>query len=156
MAPDSATPAIVTGAAHEAHPMTTAIRAVQRRIVELGTAFSYYPATYPDGSPWAMSNSGSEGAVGTRHLLAAAELLSGIDGVRIASVRPGNQDVWHLYVIRVEARDRVVTGLAAAGIGAVIALELGRSGGAVVVADLSGVRFDGTAVHLASDTVLRG
>lgn len=46
-----------------------------------------------------------------------ADLLSGIDGVRIASVRPGNQDVWHLYVIRVEARDRVVTGLAAAGIG---------------------------------------
>lgn len=46
-----------------------------------------------------------------------ADLLSEVDGVRTASVRPGNQDVWHLYVIRVEARDRVVAALAAAGIG---------------------------------------
>ncbi|MCR2764204.1 DegT/DnrJ/EryC1/StrS family aminotransferase [Microbacterium sp. zg.B48] len=37
--------------------------------------------------------------------------------VRIPAVRPGNTDVWHLYVVRVEDRDRVVAELGAAGIG---------------------------------------
>ncbi|MHC3000579.1 erythromycin biosynthesis sensory transduction protein eryC1 [Microbacterium sp. HJ5] len=45
------------------------------------------------------------------------ELLEGIDGVRLPAVRPGNEDVWHLYVIRVDGRDRVVTQLGAADIG---------------------------------------
>lgn len=44
-------------------------------------------------------------------------LLEGIEGVRLPAVRPGNEDVWHLYVVRVEDRDRVMTGLTAAGIG---------------------------------------
>jgi dTDP-4-amino-4,6-dideoxygalactose transaminase len=31
---------------------------------------------------------------------------------------PGNEDVWHLYVVRVDDRDRVLASLAEAGIGA--------------------------------------
>ena len=31
---------------------------------------------------------------------------------------PGNEDVWHLYVVRVPERDRVLAGLHGAGIGA--------------------------------------
>ncbi|WP_295014267.1 DegT/DnrJ/EryC1/StrS aminotransferase family protein [uncultured Microbacterium sp.] len=46
-----------------------------------------------------------------------ADLLGDIEGVRPPSVRPGNEDVWHLYVVRVEDRDRVMAELAAAGIG---------------------------------------
>ncbi|MCT9002627.1 DegT/DnrJ/EryC1/StrS family aminotransferase [Microbacterium memoriense] len=46
-----------------------------------------------------------------------AELLGGRDGVRLPSVRGGNEDVWHLYVVRVDDRDRVLTDLSAAGIG---------------------------------------
>ena len=38
-------------------------------------------------------------------------------GVRTPAVRPGNEDVWHLYVIRVDERDRVLAELGAAGIG---------------------------------------
>jgi len=44
------------------------------------------------------------------------ELLAGI-GVRTPAVRDGNADVWHLYVIRVEDRDRVADALARAGVG---------------------------------------
>lgn len=47
-----------------------------------------------------------------------AELLRGMRGVRVPSVRAGNTDVWHLYVVRVAERDRVLVRLAAAGIGA--------------------------------------
>lgn len=46
------------------------------------------------------------------------ELLADVPGVRVPSVAPGNVDVWHLYVIRVEERDRVLDELHAAGIGA--------------------------------------
>jgi len=46
-----------------------------------------------------------------------AALLGGIRGVRLPAVRPGNTDVWHLYVVRVADRDRVLLRLAAAGIG---------------------------------------
>lgn len=46
-----------------------------------------------------------------------AQLLADLDGVRVPTVRPGNEDVWHLYVIRVAARDRVMAELGAAGIG---------------------------------------
>ncbi|QAY59969.1 DegT/DnrJ/EryC1/StrS family aminotransferase [Microbacterium protaetiae] len=45
------------------------------------------------------------------------ELLADVDGVRTPSVRPGNKDVWHLYVVRVAERDRVMAELSAAGIG---------------------------------------
>jgi len=46
-----------------------------------------------------------------------AELLAGLPGVRVPRPRPGNTDVWHLYVVRVEDRDRVAEALGAAGIG---------------------------------------
>lgn len=47
-----------------------------------------------------------------------AALLGDIDGVRLPMVRAGNEDVWHLYVVRVEERDRIMASLAAAGVGA--------------------------------------
>ena len=46
-----------------------------------------------------------------------ATLLSDLEGVRLPRVRPGNTDVWHLYVVRVDERERVMTELGAAGIG---------------------------------------
>lgn len=46
-----------------------------------------------------------------------AELLAEVDGVRTPTVLPGNDDVWHLYVVRVRDRDRVRDGLEAAGVG---------------------------------------
>lgn len=46
-----------------------------------------------------------------------AHLLDGVDGVRLPTVREGNTDVWHLYVVRVAERDRVVAALTDAGIG---------------------------------------
>lgn len=49
-----------------------------------------------------------------------AKLLADIDGVRLPAVRPGNTDVWHLYVVQVDERDRVLANLSAAGIGAAI------------------------------------
>ncbi|MFB7891639.1 DegT/DnrJ/EryC1/StrS family aminotransferase [Microbacterium sp. NPDC056044] len=45
------------------------------------------------------------------------DLLAQIDDVRLPAVRPGNEDVWHLYVVRVDERDRVMAELGAAGIG---------------------------------------
>jgi dTDP-4-amino-4,6-dideoxygalactose transaminase len=44
--------------------------------------------------------------------------LAGIDGVVIPRTLDGNEHVWHLYVVRVPDRDRVLGELAAAGIGA--------------------------------------
>jgi dTDP-4-amino-4,6-dideoxygalactose transaminase len=41
-----------------------------------------------------------------------------VDGVRLPAVRPGNTDVWHLYVVRVDARSEVMAALGDAGIGA--------------------------------------
>ncbi|WP_125778240.1 DegT/DnrJ/EryC1/StrS family aminotransferase [Antribacter gilvus] len=55
---------------------------------------------------------------------AAAErytaLLADVPGVRVPATRPGSTDVWHLYVVRVEERERVLGELAAAGVGAAI------------------------------------
>ncbi|KQM81437.1 DegT/DnrJ/EryC1/StrS aminotransferase family protein [Agromyces sp. Leaf222] len=48
------------------------------------------------------------------------ELLSDVPGVRVPSTRAGNDDVWHLYVVRVDERDRVLAELGRAGIGAAI------------------------------------
>jgi dTDP-4-amino-4,6-dideoxygalactose transaminase len=45
------------------------------------------------------------------------ELLTFIEGVRVPLVRAGNEDVWHLFVVQVEERDRVLAELAAAGVG---------------------------------------
>ncbi|HEY9314831.1 DegT/DnrJ/EryC1/StrS family aminotransferase [Williamsia sp.] len=47
-----------------------------------------------------------------------SEMLASIDGVQSPTSAPGNVDVWHLYVVRVDGRDRVLDGLGAAGIGA--------------------------------------
>ena len=44
--------------------------------------------------------------------------LGDVAGVGLPAVRPGNEHVWHLYVVRVSERDRVVERLHAAGIGA--------------------------------------
>ncbi|MDQ3405083.1 MAG: DegT/DnrJ/EryC1/StrS family aminotransferase [Actinomycetota bacterium] len=48
------------------------------------------------------------------------EMLAGVDGVKAPSVLPGNEHVWHLYVIRVADRDRVVDHLRGNGVGAAI------------------------------------
>ncbi|GGO88341.1 DegT/DnrJ/EryC1/StrS family aminotransferase [Wenjunlia tyrosinilytica] len=45
-------------------------------------------------------------------------LLRGAEGIRPPSTLPGNEHVWHLYAVRVERRDEVLTALHAAGIGA--------------------------------------
>lgn len=45
-------------------------------------------------------------------------LLADVPGVRTPTVVPGNEDVWHLYVVQVDDRDRVLNGLNEAGIGA--------------------------------------
>jgi Predicted pyridoxal phosphate-dependent enzyme apparently involved in regulation of cell wall biogenesis len=44
------------------------------------------------------------------------ELLADIDGVFLPESAPGNVDVWHLFVIRVEDRDRVIEHLRRQGI----------------------------------------
>jgi dTDP-4-amino-4,6-dideoxygalactose transaminase len=58
-----------------------------------------------------------------RRRVAAARygaLLEEVAGVRLPSSAPGNLDVWHLYVVRVDERDRVLARLNEAGIGAAI------------------------------------
>ena len=47
-----------------------------------------------------------------------ADLLADVDGVTLPSSAPGNEDVWHLYVVRVDDRDRVARQLNEAGVGA--------------------------------------
>ena len=49
-----------------------------------------------------------------------AEMLADVPGVRVPPVRPGNEDVWHLYVVQVDDRDRVLAEFAAAQVGAAI------------------------------------
>ena len=46
------------------------------------------------------------------------ELLGDVDGVEIPETMPGNTHVWHLYVVRVRNRDRVLRALIDDGIGA--------------------------------------
>lgn len=46
-----------------------------------------------------------------------AAMFTGLDEVRLPAVRPGNDDVWHLFVVRLDDRDRVAAVLAAAGVG---------------------------------------
>jgi dTDP-4-amino-4,6-dideoxygalactose transaminase len=45
-------------------------------------------------------------------------LLADVDAVATPATFPGNHHVWHLYVVRVPERDRVVGELNASGIGA--------------------------------------
>ena len=49
-----------------------------------------------------------------------AALLAGIDEVRTPSTLPGNEHVWHLYVVRVPDRDLVLQRLRAQGVGAAV------------------------------------
>jgi dTDP-4-amino-4,6-dideoxygalactose transaminase len=46
-----------------------------------------------------------------------ADLLGGIAELTLPRSLPGNVDVWHLYVVQLDDRDRVAAELAAAGIG---------------------------------------
>ncbi len=46
------------------------------------------------------------------------ELLADVPGVETPGTLPGNEHVWHLYVVRVPRRDAVLERLQAAGIGA--------------------------------------
>ncbi len=46
------------------------------------------------------------------------ELLGDVEGVTLPTTDEGNVHVWHLYVVRVAERDRVLSELQAAGIGA--------------------------------------
>jgi dTDP-4-amino-4,6-dideoxygalactose transaminase len=46
------------------------------------------------------------------------DLLKGLDEVVLPAVVPGNQHVWHLYVVRVPRRDEVLARLNRAGVGA--------------------------------------
>jgi dTDP-4-amino-4,6-dideoxygalactose transaminase len=46
------------------------------------------------------------------------ELLASVEGIIRPAVLDGNEHVWHLYVVRVPDRDRVIKELHAAGIGA--------------------------------------
>jgi dTDP-4-amino-4,6-dideoxygalactose transaminase len=46
------------------------------------------------------------------------DLLAGIEGVERPLTLPGNEHVWHLYVVRVQNRDEVLKKLNAEGIGA--------------------------------------
>lgn len=46
------------------------------------------------------------------------ELLADVPGVRLPVTDPANDDVWHLYVVQVDERDRVLGALHQSGIGA--------------------------------------
>jgi dTDP-4-amino-4,6-dideoxygalactose transaminase len=46
------------------------------------------------------------------------QLLAGIESIELPKTLPGNEHVWHLYVVRVPKRDEVLAKLNAAGIGA--------------------------------------
>ena len=47
-----------------------------------------------------------------------SDLLADLDAVQRPSSQPDNEDVWHLYVVRVDERDRVLAQLQEHGIGA--------------------------------------
>ena len=47
-------------------------------------------------------------------------LLAGVDGVVAPTVLPGNEHVWHLYVVRVPERNRVMEVMRSRGVGAAI------------------------------------
>ena len=46
------------------------------------------------------------------------DLLADVPGITLPTTAPGNEDVWHLYVIRVDGRDEVLRRLQDAGVGA--------------------------------------
>lgn len=63
-----------------------------------------------------------EGWNGARRIAADryTEMLDDVPGVRTPTVRAGNEDVWHLYVVQVDDRDRVHSDLGRAGIATAI------------------------------------
>jgi dTDP-4-amino-4,6-dideoxygalactose transaminase len=74
------------------------------------------------------------------------DMLANVDGVILPRTLPGNEHVWHLYVIQVSDRDRILKELHAAGIGAAMhypvpvhlapaTVDLGYPGGAFPVAE---------------------
>ena len=44
------------------------------------------------------------------------ELLADVEGVRLPRSAPGNSDVWHLFVVRLENRDRVAADMQQSGV----------------------------------------
>ncbi|UOE42759.1 DegT/DnrJ/EryC1/StrS family aminotransferase [Agromyces larvae] len=93
-----------------------------------------------------------------------SELLAEILEVRTPKVRPGNADVWHLFVVQVDERDRVHAELGAAGIGSAIHYPtplhltaayggLGYSAGAFPVAEAAARRILSLPMfpHLTTD-----
>lgn len=85
-------------------------------------------------------------------------LLEGLDGVVAPRSAPGNEDVWHLYVMQVPERDRVLKALNAAGIGAGIHYpyplhltkafaSLGQPAGSFPVAELAASRMLSLPMH---------
>lgn len=91
---------------------------------------------------------------GRRRLAAEryAELLSGVPGVVLPAEMPTNRHVWHLYVVQVDERDRVLAELNAQGVGAGIHYpfplhlteaysHLGLGSGAFPVAEAAAARI---------------
>ena len=86
------------------------------------------------------------------------EMLADHPGIRVPRVLPGNEDVWHLYVVRVEDRDRVLDALVTAGVGAGIHYptpvhltgayaDLGHRSGAFPVAEAAAGRILSLPMH---------
>ncbi|MGO7983977.1 DegT/DnrJ/EryC1/StrS family aminotransferase, partial [Rhizobium johnstonii] len=48
------------------------------------------------------------------------DLFASVPGVRTPRSRPGNVDVWHLYVVQVDERDRLMEHLVQHGVSASI------------------------------------
>ncbi|AXH96404.1 DegT/DnrJ/EryC1/StrS family aminotransferase [Ornithinimicrobium avium] len=91
-------------------------------------------------------------------------LLAGVEEVRPPRRHPDNTDVWHLYVVQVEDRDRVLAALQAAGVGAAVhyptpvhlspAYEhLGHRAGAFPVAEAAAARILSLPIypHITAD-----
>lgn len=101
-----------------------------------------------------------------RRALAArySELLAGIDDVSVPQSMDGNIDVWHLYVVQVPDRDRVLARLNEMGVGAGIHYptpvhltgayrHLGYSAGSFPVAETAAERILSLPIypHLTTD-----
>lgn len=82
-----------------------------------------------------------------------SELLADIPALRLPVSRPGNEDVWHLYVVRVADRGSVIAGLAQMGVQTLIhyptPLHLTRA-----YEDLGHQRGDFPIAEAAADRIL--
>lgn len=96
-----------------------------------------------------------------------ASLLEGFDSVTVPRTRPGNEDVWHLYVVQVDHRDEVVTSMNRDGIGAAVHYptpihltsayaELGLGVGAFPVAETAARRILSLPIHPHLDEAKQG